>query len=281
MNCILTTIVPIGDLRRDLSKLVEIRNQAIKNNVKVIFIVDNWDEESQRKEIRELNHGDSALVRILPFNGGNPGGARNLGLAESDTVWIHFCDSDDKPNLEEILSTINSSKKTDTDIIICNYLINSGKSDKTVKAVHTRNLIEVALNPGIWRWIIKRDITQGIEFPNNKLGEDQVYIARLLSKNPEICISNGPAIYTYCLDMFNSLTKEMNLESLRESIQAFEKIDFSSSRFILRIMVIVMYARLLMTLVSNVPERFKYRAKRINLVSVIKFFTFAKSTFIS
>ena len=274
--CLLTSIVPVGNLERDLTNLLKIKEQAVENNVSLIFVIDDQNPNSLLKARKDLCRRDSSLVKVLSFNGRNPGGARNIGLKEVSSEWVHFCDSDDEPNFREILRIIVGQSSSTVDAFVCNYRIETNKESLRTVISRTSNLFDVAINPGLWRWVIRSNSASGIEFPDSRLGEDQVFLARFLGKGPKICVLGKSCIYIYCLKNPNSLSRELDLISLEKSIEAFEEIDLRAYRFVFKIFVSLMYFRLSYTYMAGMQKSKADRYLFSMLTLFTRCFTFAK-----
>lgn len=72
-----------------------------------------------------------------------------------------------------------------------------------------QSMKQIALNPGIWRFIFNKEILKDIEFANLRMAEDQVFLAKILSQSPEIYISDK-VIYNYCVGNSSQLTYNSN-----------------------------------------------------------------------
>jgi hypothetical protein len=62
----------------------------------------------------------------------------------------------------------------------------------------------IALNPGLWRWVVRRDFAKNVKFPELSMGEDQCYIAKLLQNDPKVFFSQK-VFYRYRVGSGDSL----------------------------------------------------------------------------
>jgi glycosyltransferase involved in cell wall biosynthesis len=205
---LLSTIVPIGNLAIDYENLKKITQLSYAKPIELIFILDT-DEKQALNQLELLcNNERLSSFQIIEGTGRNPGASRNLGISSAQGEWIVFCDSDDIPNFINIVKSILQNKN-DFDIFIGSYEI----ENLILKTISTQaidhNSIPVwksiAVNPGLWRWAIRRDLLIGIDFPEFSMGEDQSFLIKILGKEPEIKFLSE-IFYRYRVGGRNSLT---------------------------------------------------------------------------
>jgi hypothetical protein len=131
--------------------------------------------------------------------------------------WVVFWDADDTPIPEMIeKATIDVDKSAD--ILIGNYSLQSYQSsfaEYSNFASRPPNWSAVIRNPGVWRFAFRREIIGEIEFPEYLLGEDQIFLASVLTKNPKISFSRHH-FYTYTTGRANSLTNNREYDRMKE-----------------------------------------------------------------
>ena len=175
-NYTLTIIVPVANMFDRLHNLQSWINTSQSNEVLIVLVHDRIDERTgvQLLEISEnLQHSKTLLIE---GKFGSPGKARNEGLKYVKSDWVCFWDSDDLPNLEKTLNFLTSNKIY-SDLIICNFSVN--KLGNLTHFYHENNLDLVALTPGIWRMIFRTSCIANKKFPNIRMGEDLVFLAKL------------------------------------------------------------------------------------------------------
>jgi glycosyltransferase involved in cell wall biosynthesis len=170
---LLSVVVPVGPLvgRMDnlLSWIVEIQSYSAQ----VILVVDEKSDGTYSELLKKLIAIDfnTELLLINEICGG-PGVARNRGLSEAKGDWLVFWDSDDLPEVSETFKAISQAGE-ESNVIVCEYAV----LRKDFKQEYPKlDYIQMALNPGIWRFIFRREIFKDFSFPNLKLAEDQVYL---------------------------------------------------------------------------------------------------------
>jgi hypothetical protein len=65
------------------------------------------------------------------------------------------------------------------------------------------------MKPGLWRWIIRRNLLSNITFPELSMGEDQCFIIRFFVKEPRVEFSQE-IFYKYRIGVLDSLTSSKN-----------------------------------------------------------------------
>ena len=217
---LLSIIVPIHNMAGKLQNL-ELSLKASKElNLPVSFILvhDGLDEVTN-KEVSDLAVSYKAKYLNLVVN--SPGLARNYGLQHADSEWVAFWDSDDIGSVKEAISSIRNSP-LNTDFILAGYSQMSQRT-KIVNQVSTPigNFPMAMINPGIWRFIFRRSAIVNTNFPPYRMGEDQVFLARLLINESSVYFSDKN-VYLYVDGEGGQLTKDK--KAVSEILLAIDEI---------------------------------------------------------
>jgi len=212
----LSVVVPIGAMVGRLTNLISWISEITLSSIEVILIVD----EKLDGTYLELFGILSALelkCKVVLLNDvcDGPGNARNLGLRHVTGIWVVFWDSDDLPNVVETLESIEASA-TSTQVIVCKY-------SKILQSGHVKvprlDFLNIALNPGLWRFIFKYELIEDSKFPNLKLGEDQVFLLTSGALSQRLFFSER-INYRYVLSGSNQLTRQDgNSDHLGEAVK--------------------------------------------------------------
>lgn len=217
---LLTVVVPIGKLTGGLRFPQVWIPEALNAQIEVILVLDTDDSETINSA-QELSQRYKSLI-LLESECRNPGGTRTLGLKRARRDWVAFWDSDDEPSVPNTLRLLRDVIKANKTIGVGSYLTHCEGTpradDFTSYATSTQPVLSFALNPGIWRLIIKRDKIADLVFPESRMGEDQVFISRIPVTSDEIFFSNL-VTYRYLQGDVGQLTRSRSsIKSLSTSL---------------------------------------------------------------
>ena len=168
---LLSVVVPVGPLVGRMANLLSWIVEIQSYSVQIVLVVDEKSDGTYAEllgKLVEINF--CAELLLINEVCGGPGAARNRGLIEAKGEWLVFWDSDDLPEVSETFIAISES----TEVIVCRYAV----LRQDLKPAYPKlNYPQIALNPGIWRFIIRREIFKDFAFPDLRLGEDQIYLS--------------------------------------------------------------------------------------------------------
>jgi len=216
----LSAIIPVGDFIEHKENITRIIQQSTEAGIELIIVIDNQDQSVFVDAIslfRDLK-GNGSIIRS---ESGNPGGSRNLGLSRATRKWVTFWDCDDAPDATQVVEMTSNQGVAECDVLIGSYevqnLLNLRVNEHKIELNHWK--IDVGLNPGIWRFVFKREFVVNLSFPDLKMGEDQVFLQRVFSKTPHVCVSQL-TVYRYRINVPGQLTSgKSNINSLIEANQ--------------------------------------------------------------
>lgn len=228
MKSELTIVIPILASSKSPIRILNCINE-ISSPIEVIIVIDgdNLVEVEQTKH--QFSKFKRSGIRIFSDNFRSPGLARNFGLMKSVTNQVMFCDADDIPKITEIQKLIERHKDENYDVIIADFcLIDSVTHDKH-KSVMKVLSFQTLYTLGLWRMIFKRDFISAIQFPHLKMGEDQVFFAKILNSKPRIKFDKS-CVYNYYINNKDQATK--NLINRKDSFLCAEYLEkeYSKSR---------------------------------------------------
>jgi glycosyltransferase involved in cell wall biosynthesis len=185
------------------------------------ILVQDGSDEASAKELRNFGHGFNVTFIQVELN--SPGLSRNAGLALAKTPWVAFWDSDDVGNAKNILSAIQRIE-THHNVIIGSYETVSLTDGREVTTSTPKQLKQVMINPGIWRFAFRVKRLRNIEFPGMRMGEDQVFLAAIGLREEEIFFSDRN-FYTYFVGGLEQLTRQPQyVAEVREAYEEVKKL---------------------------------------------------------
>jgi len=221
---LLSVIIPITRMTGRLENLERTFAECEKKQVEFILVHDEQDSSTHteiEELVKKLNNLDIRLFRET-FN--SPGLARNFGTRQSTGRWFCFSDADDLPQISNLIKISQLAEEIDAQVGIGSILVVNGETELVSKSKGlerrlTGNIISFAKNPAFTRFVFKSDVFRSIDFPEIKMGEDQVYLSRTKFLDYKILFS-GELLYTYFTNLPNQATK--NALSLKDLPLAIE-----------------------------------------------------------
>ena len=209
-NLDLSAVIPVGNLKNDYKNIFNVLKQSNNYGVEVILVIDDQPNDLIRSLEAELISQEIKFKLTEGF-WKNPGSARNAGISLCTRTFVAFWDSDDEPILNNICALLNEKTSSDSDAILGRYQIQTGEQITLEDSFSTEKLIEdfsprILSNPGLWRFIFKREYIKNLTFPACAAAEDQLFLQRFFAGNPRIHISNQ-IVYTYIQGGCFQLTK--------------------------------------------------------------------------
>jgi len=241
--------VPITKMAGELGILESWVKEAINFDLEVIVIHDIQDSLTgiELQELVKTLNNDK--FRLIEKTVGSPGLARNLGLEVARGNWIAFWDSDDLPQVEEVMESI--SEYPNYEVIVGRYKVHDIRSNiEKPSQLNKLNYWGIGENPGIWRMLFQRDVLGEIKFSSIRMAEDQVFISQLNLRSRKL-IFTSRFLYTYYKGRTAQLTQTKITNS--DLFTAFEQLLISHRKFEngKDSLSLIMAARIFLTLVKN------------------------------
>lgn len=218
----LSAIVPVGPNYQDFYSMTIWMEKALALNIQVIIVRDSFSSESIKEfemAFEELSR--KASLAILDVEGHSPGVARNLGMSIAEGEWITFWDCDDIPNPRSVMQEIMNTSE-DIDVIVGQFSVNGIQQP-------TKNLADLALNPGNWRIVYRREFIGRTLFSDQLWGEDQLFIIETRMCEAKVCISKLN-FYCYQVGFSTQLTNQnQNADALLPVIKRASELSLRNS----------------------------------------------------
>ena len=207
MNELISVIVPVYNVEKYLRKAVQsIQNQTYKHLE--IMLINDGSTDSSGDICDELANSDSRIVVIHKKNGG-VSTARNEAQKLAKGNYVIYVDSDDYIHEEMIQSLYEQLIAENADVSSCsvmNVYQNSQTpqcSDENLYFVYNQEeflreyLIGQRVQGTLGNKLIRKEITDQLEFPVGKIYEDAYYHLQLVQFAKKYVVHTKPYYYYY------------------------------------------------------------------------------------
>ncbi|MBQ3865768.1 MAG: glycosyltransferase family 2 protein [Clostridia bacterium] len=170
-----------------------------------MLVVDDGSTDGTPAILAELAAADPVLRVIRQENAG-PAAARNRGLKEARGAYILFCDADDAylPGAPEKM--VQTARETGADLLITGFLLTE---ERGASAPYTHrdlegedvgraasSLYRANLLNQVWAKLFRRDLAEGLAFPDLFWGEDRIFLLEALCRARRPVVRGAPT-YEY------------------------------------------------------------------------------------
>ena len=236
-KCVLVSIIiPVYNalpyLREVLESVIHQTYQYLE-----IIIVDDGSSDGSGGVCDNYAKSDNRIILIHQENRGLSA-ARNTGLCKATGDLIAFLDADDAYHPDYIKVMIEDMIREKVDVVICNYRICNSLSSLTEnckgrnRSLHEhgkydrktalRNLVDGKLNISAWNKLYRKELWDGIQFPEGRVYEDNGTIYKIIDRCTAIFVTEK-VLYYYRIRP-GSITDTYLLNSISD-------LDFNFSQF--------------------------------------------------
>ena len=245
----LSCIVPVTRMSGELDTLESWVKESINFDLEVIIVHDIQDSLTGielQNLVKTLNNDKFKLIENTVAS---PGLARNLGLKVASGHWIAFWDSDDLPQVEEVMESI--AEYPNYEVIVGRYKVHDRTSNiQTSSPLNKLSYWGIGENPGLWRMLFQRDLLGETKFSSIRMAEDQVFISQLNLRSRKLVFTSR-FLYTYYKGRPAQLTRtKINKSDL---FTAFDQLLMSHRKFETTkdSLSLIMAARIFLTITKN------------------------------
>lgn len=236
MDDLVSVIVTVYNTEKYLKEcLTSIKNQT-HENIEVL-IIDDGSTDKSPSIIKSFIEEDSRFKVITTKNFGS-WHARNIALETAKGEFLFFVDSDDFIDTKTIKKLHTVLKASDTDIAACAYeeinedgSYHSGHYWKDGALItpsryydHLCSQEQVVLSTVSWGKLWKKELYEGLKFPNVKCGQDANLIHYLIDRSKAIYILDE-TLYKY-RRRNDATSRKRNIGSLDEIIPFIDRAKF-------------------------------------------------------
>jgi glycosyltransferase involved in cell wall biosynthesis len=233
-NLELSVVVPVSGSPERILNLGDWFKVSPKIKTNVIFVEDGLSSEMKSYLELQIQKFPSGInVRNLVCNFQNPGSPRNLGLSAVSNGLIAFWDCDDLPNFPEVERSLLNLNSDDWDYICGDFVYLDQRNNMEIKSrfpvkEEFTTSDELALEPGLWRYIFKKNFILGLTFPEIRMGEDQVFLGKAIKPHSKGIYINR-IFYKYRINLESQLThSKKNAMELKYAIEQIENVSSMS-----------------------------------------------------
>ncbi len=196
-DILLSVIIPVYNTEEYLERCLDSVIKALKKidfNTEVIVINDG-SKGNVSEIIKEYLNEFPNLIRYIVQENKGRGATRNIGVNKSKGKYLHFVDSDDYVSEDIYNFMLKTITNDSTDIVICDFQSVDSKNTKKNCYVKVRNnniknfkygFFDELILPACWNKIIKKDLFNGILFPEDINYEDLATIPLIVLKAKKI-----------------------------------------------------------------------------------------------
>lgn len=262
MKELISVVVPIYNAEKYLANCIESILAQTYEHFELLLINDGSKDASE--DICKKYAQKDDRIRIISKENSGVADTRNLGIEKAIGKYVTFVDADDYLEKRAFEKVVN--KITQENARICGYHFNYVKGDvvseriensfktTTLNSETRREIVnkiysmdENGIMPAVWRYLFEREflIVNDIKFPNNKIGEDLIFVLETLRVAEKLVVLDD-ALYNYRVNE-KSVMRTVNLqliydrfEYIRNSIEELSKFEFDEeflSKIVKRIQV--------------------------------------------
>ena len=195
----LSVIIPVFNVEKYIERCVRSLFSQTLNNIEFIFIDDCTpdhsidilnsiiEEISPRFERQKWN----VIIEKMPTNCGQAE-VRRHGIQLSKGEYVIHCDSDDWIEPEMFSIMMDTARKSDADMVVCDFYRTDGEAVREIEQAagnmnnHTYliDLLYQKYSWALWNKMTKKKIYDKVSFyPKHSMGEDMVIVPQLVASS--------------------------------------------------------------------------------------------------
>ena len=227
---LITVIIPVYNVSKYLEKCVRSVCEQSYQKLEIILI-DDGSTDGSDKICDKLACEDSRIVVIHQKNGG-VSSARNAGLACAHGKYIGFVDGDDWIDKDMYKILYELMVENSADLSCCNYrriFLDrvADFSDNRVRLYYGSEMFDTwktghelcLISPAIWNKLYKRELFEGVKFPDIRKYEDGAVNAEILAKI-KCGVFINRAYYNYVTNQGSLTHQSMDFAAISDFINS-------------------------------------------------------------
>ena len=233
---LISIIIPAYNCQKYVRRCFDSIKKQTYSNFEAIVINDGSTDDT-KTICEEYSKRDSRFIIYSKQNGGSSS-ARNFGLTKVKGNYITWIDSDDDVSNDYLEKLYENLKKNDADISICNYTCIKAQegikenteelqfkvySTKEERAKFMSNLYNentiIYVVP--WAKLFKKNLFNGIRFPEGKCFDDTATIYKTYLKANKIVVFGEKNYNYYYID--SSISHTLYYENMQDMFPILEE----------------------------------------------------------
>lgn len=237
----ISVIIPVYNVEAYLPQCLDsIINQTYRDLE--IILVNDGSTDGSTKICEEYVARDKRIKVIHKENGGLSD-ARNAGLKIATGDFISFVDSDDLIALNFYDKMLDQLITHHADIVECNFIKfkketdvkNVASSNTAISASYTTELSLISLmneqlKQVVWNKLYKAEVIDQLEFPVNKINEDEYWTYRVFGKAQKI-VKIPDVLYYYRQQAESIMGTKYSLRRLDGLTALEERVEYMKEYF--------------------------------------------------
>lgn len=235
---LVSIIIPVYNVEAYLNRCIEsVVNQTYRNLE--IILIDNGATDGS-PQICDDWAGRDHRIRVIHQEKKGVSAGRNTGLCAAGGEWIMQIDSDDYVAPQTVEWLLNACRENDADMAMCDFI--RGKEESYAFACDDPGQIEQidgetaisriyidshhALRYAVaWNRICRRELYQGLTYPEGKIFEDIYITHQLLYRCKRIAVLDIPLFY-YFQRLGSIMNAEFSMKKLDYLQALVERVAF-------------------------------------------------------
>lgn len=212
-------IVPVYNMEGEVEQgLVSLTEQTY-SDIEIVIIDDGSTDSSYLKCLAWADK--DKRITVFSKNNEGPAKARNYALGKITGEYVYFFDMDDYIEKNAIERFVYYMEKENVDLVACSFSMFNGK--KIIKTINKIDGIkktgaearhnyydqlffygDKGIQGAAWYKLYRTDIIKdnGIEFPDLRKSEDDVFVARYMSHNERGFYITGEVLCRYTVNSY-------------------------------------------------------------------------------
>lgn len=235
MNELVSIIIPVYNVENYLQRCVDAVLQQTYRELEIILVNDGSTDRSG--DICDYYAKEDARIKVIHQANAGQSVARNAALKAVNGKYICFIDSDDYVSLNYIETLYRWLTGSDADISICEYVKFTGEladaadipaeskervQYNNVQLIKNMHTVADELYVVMWGKLFKRELLEGIRFPEGRICEDLAVLYRIFDR-AERAVYVNKTMYYYFRNNTGSSTFKINDKFYQDVYLALEE----------------------------------------------------------